>query len=428
MVLPEGRCVPAKSMLRILFLVVSLGIWSAADAETTLLRFAKLVDGTGEVLQGHEIVVEDGLIAAIGDGLSERYPNANEIVLGQLVALPGLIDAHVHMTYALAAPSQGDAWAELFATPAEDRLVGAKLNAKKTLQTGVTSARDLFAFDGVDFQLKALIDGHEIPGPRLFISGEGFHPLTLSPLHDGEERDLIAEFSEKARQRVSSGADWVKIFATTGSADDLTGKQNFFYPEIKAATDIAHAGGLRVAVHSYGPSAVGDALRAGVDSIDHPVGINDELLEAWAQTDTIYVPTIDHNRYYADHRSEFGYDEETECDLRKFVQSNIETLRRAHKAGIRIAMGSDAVMTMFGQNTRELEWFVEAGMTPREAIQAATVNGSALLGQEHTVGRLKKDFAADIIAVNGDPLSDIRALTRNVVWVMKAGEVVFDHK
>jgi imidazolonepropionase-like amidohydrolase len=401
-------------------------VGSAAIAETTLLRFAKLVDGTGEVLDAREIVVDNGRIVAIGDNLRQEYSSAESIVLDDLVAVPGLIDVHVHMTYGLADPSQGDAWSELMATPAPDRLVEATRNAKRTLQIGVTAARDLFAFDGLDFQLKALIDNNIIPGPRLFVSGEGIHPLILPPLAEGEKRDNVAELTKQAQQRVESGADWVKIFATTGSADDLTGKQIFFFPEIKAATDIAHAAGLKVAVHSYGPSAVGDALKAGVDSIDHPVGLNDEILEQWAATDTVYVPTIDHNRYYADHRSEYGYDETIERNLHAFVKSNVETLRRAREAGITIAMGSDAVMTGFGQNTLELEWFVEAGMTTREALQAATVNGALLLGQEHTLGRLRAGYAADIVAVDGNPLNDIRALTRNVKWVMKDGKVVVD--
>jgi imidazolonepropionase-like amidohydrolase len=422
----EGLRVHAKLAIRTLLCVALLGTGTASVAQTTLLRFERLIDGTGEILQGREIVVENGTIAAIGDDLGARYPSAKRIDLDDLVAVPGLIDAHVHMTYALSAPSQGDAWRQLFATPAADRLVGATHNAVKTLQTGVTSARDLFAFDSVDFHLKALIDSGVIPGPRLFISGEGIHPMTLTPLPAGEQRDVVAEFSKKAEQRVAAGADWVKIFATTGSADDLSGKQHFFYPEIKAATDIAHAAGLRVAIHSYGPSAVGDALIAGVDSIDHPVGLDGDLLELWSQTDTMYVPTIDHNRYYADHRNEYGYDDEIERNLRDFVKRNVESLRRAHEAGIRIAMGSDAVMTMFGQNTRELEWFVDAGMTPGEALQAATVNGAALLGRAQSLGRLRQGFAADIVGVRGDPVSDIRAVTRNVVWVMKAGRVVVD--
>jgi len=413
-------------LIRALLGVVFLGQLTVAFAEPTLLRFRGLIDGTGEVLDAREIVVDNGVIVEVGNDLDARYPGAMEKALEDLVAVPGLIDAHVHVTYGLAGPSQGDGWAELFSTPAAERLVEATRNAKRMLETGVTSARDLTAFDGLDYQLKALIDAGVVPGPRLFVSGAGIHPLTLKPLGEGESRDTVAEFVELTEQRIADGADWLKIFATTGSADDLSGKQIFFYREIKAATDIAHSAGLKVAVHSYGPSAVADALRAGVDSIEHPVGLDEQLLEQWAATDTIYVPTIDHNRYYADHRDEYGYDETVESDLHKFVQRNVETLRRAHRAGLTIAMGSDAVMSGFGQNTLELEWFVEAGMTPAQAIQTATVNGALLLGKERLLGRLKSGFAADIVAVEGDPLRDIRALTRNVKWVMKNGEVVVD--
>jgi imidazolonepropionase-like amidohydrolase len=155
--------------------------------------------------------------------------------------------------------------------------------------------------------------------------------------------------------------------------------------------------------------------------------LNNEILRLWAETKSVYVPTIDHNRYYAKHSTEYGYDEEVQGEVLSFVERNVDDFRRAHAAGITIAMGSDAVMSMFGQNTLELEWFVLAGMTTKEAIQAATVNGAALLGQEEKLGRLKPGFTADLVAVEGNPISDIRALTRNVRWVMKDGKVVFDH-
>ena len=414
-----------RSTVGALLGIACLASVDLAAAESTVLRFDRLIDGTGEVLEHREILVENGRIAEIGSDLFERYPQANRIVLDELVAVPGLIDVHVHMTYGLAGPPRGDAWAELGAMQAPQLLVAAIGNAQATLRTGVTSVRDLFASDGVDRQLKALIEADVVDGPRLFLSGPGVHPQSLALLRQDSEPDLVRELSEQARQRVSDGSDWLKIFMTSGSADDLTDRQFFSFPEVQAATEIAHAGGLRVAVHSYGPSAVRDALRAGVDSIEHPVGLSDELLELWSQTDVVYVPTIDHNRYYADHRAEYGYDDATERDLREFVSRNVETLRRAHQVGIRVAMGSDAVMTGFGENTRELEWFVEAGLTPKEALQAATINGARLLGEEDVLGRLERGFAADIVAVRGDPLRDIQAITRHVVWVMKGGRVVF---
>lgn len=406
--------------------VLLFSIVSTAQGEVTILRFAGVVDGTGEALDGTEIAVEDGNIAAVGDELASRYPEASTVTLDKLYALPGLIDAHVHMTYGLSGTSHGDAWSELLATPAPERLVAATRNARLTLESGVTTVRDLFAFDGLAYQLRALIDGGIVPGPRMFVSGEAIHPFTLPPADVGDGRDLGAELREFVAKRASEGADWIKIFATTGSADDLTGKQLYFYPELKAATDAAHEAGLRVAVHSYGPAAIPDALRAGVDSIEHPVDVDAGQLRRWANTGAFYVPTIDHNRYYAEHRTEYGYDDNVAESLHQFVDKNVEALRHANEANVRVAMGSDAVMTMFGQNTRELEWFILAGMTTAEAIRSATINGAELLGQSARLGKLSPGFAADIIAVEGDPLADIHSITRRVRWVMKGGDVVVD--
>lgn len=146
----------------------------------------------------------------------------------------------------------------------------------------------------------------------------------------------------------------------------------------------------------------------------------------WASAqETFYVPTIDHNRYYANHRNEYGYDEGTGRELRAFVQSNVESLRLAHQAGIPIAFGSYAVMTMLGQNTLELEWFVKAGLSPAETIKTATLNAAELCGLENQLGRILPTFQADIIAVCGNPLSDIQAITNNIAVVIKAGKIAF---
>ena len=374
-------------------------------------------------------MVEDGVIVAIGNALRWRYPAARRIDLHGLTAIPGLIDSHVHMTYGFCGPSPGDAWKHLLKeTPPQERLVVAIDNAAKTLDTGVTTARDLFALDHVDFYLRDLIDRGVVPGPRLFLAGTGIHPLVMPPAASGTPAERIASLSTRAREVADSGASWLKIFATTGTGSDLTGERVYQYDEIKAAVDIAHARGLKVAVHAYGPSAVPDAIRAGVNSIEHAVEVDDATLRDWAASGIFYVPTIDHNRYYADHLAEYGYSEDVGRALRDFVPKNVDMLRRAHAAGVVIAMGSDAVMTMFGENTRELEWFVEAGFTPAEALQTATVNGARLLGQEDYLGRLAPGFAADIVAVDGQPLKDIQAVTRRVQWVMKGGEVVVDRR
>jgi imidazolonepropionase-like amidohydrolase len=230
------------------------------------------------------------------------------------------------------------------------------------------------------------------------------------------------------RENVAAGADVIKVYGSTGSADDVTGEETYTYEELKAAVDAAKGRGRRVAVHSYGPDGARDAVRAGAASIEHATDMDDATLREMAKRGTFYVPTIDHNRYYAENATIFGYDSSAVARLNEFRGRNLETLRRAVRAKVKVAMGSDALFTMCGENTRELEWFVKAGMTPAQALSAATVNGAALLGQEKQLGALAPGYLADIVAVEGNPLVDIRAVTARVRWVMKAGQVVVDRR
>lgn len=167
-------------------------------------------------------------------------------------------------------------------------------------------------------------------------------------------------------------------------------------------------------------------MRAGADSVEHATDVDDDTLREMARRGTFYVPTVDHNRYYIDHKDEFGYDQAAVDRLNNFIGRNLETLRRAISANVRIAMGSDAVFTGFGENARELEWFVKAGMTPAQALATATTNGAALLGMEKSLGALAPGYFADIVAVEGDPLTNIGAVVHGVRWVMKGGRVVVD--
>jgi len=174
--------------------------------------------------------------------------------------------------------------------------------------------------------------------------------------------------------------------------------------EMKAAVEVAHKYGKRVAIHSYGPDGARDAVSAGTDSLEHAIDIPDDVLAEMVKRGTFYVPTIDHNRYYVDAREEFKYDDKVVAGLNAYIEKNLETARRAHKAGVKFAMGSDAVFSMFGQNTRELGWFVKAGMTPQEALQTATTNAAALLGMSGQLGAIAPGYFADLVAVEGDPL------------------------
>jgi imidazolonepropionase-like amidohydrolase len=196
--------------------------------------------------------------------------------------------------------------------------------------------------------------------------------------------------------------------------------------QMKAIVDAAHAEGRKVAIHSYGPSGVRDAIRAGADSVEHGIDLDDETLGEMAKRRTVWVPTIDHNRYYVDAKVDYGFAPEAIPPLRDYIAKNLDAARRAFRAGVRLGMGSDAVFTGFGQNTRELEWFVKAGMSPAQALATATTTAADLLGRPDSLGRIEPGFLADLVAIEGDPLADITAVIHGVRWVMKDGVVVVD--
>jgi imidazolonepropionase-like amidohydrolase len=223
---------------------------------------------------------------------------------------------------------------------------------------------------------------------------------------------------------VKAGSDWIKVYASRGSFQSVETTQTLTFDEIKAVVDAAHMAGKQVAVHSYGASGVKDAVRADADSIEHGIELDDETLAMMVKQGTVWVPTIDHNRYYVDAKDEYGFAPEAIGPLQDYVARNLDATRRAVKAGVTIAMGSDAVYSMFGQNTRELAWLVKAGMTPEEALASATTVPARMLGHARDLGAIAPGFYADIVAVDGDPLKDIGVVINEVKWVMKAGAVV----
>ncbi len=398
-----------------------------AEGQTRAYWFGKVVTGSGAVVDNGVIVVTGDRIVRVAPAGSAGLRGVPVTDLRRWTAVPGLIDAHVHITYWWDRKPGTKPWEALGKRPAPTLLVLAQENLRKTLETGVTTVRDLYAADKTGIYLRDLINEGRVVGPRMFVAGCG---LVKRP--DGNFCGAVghgaAAVAAGVIGQIEQGADLIKIFGSTGSADDLSGTPTFTDDELKAAVDSAHGRGKRVTVHSYGPEAAKDAVRAGAESIEHAVDLDDETLAEMAQRGTIYVPTIDHNRYYADHRAEFGYTEQNATDLRAFVVRNLETARRAHRAKVRLAMGSDAVFTGFGENTLELEWFVKAGLTPAEALATATTNGAALLAQDSTLGKIEPGYYADIVAVEGNPLADITAVTRRVRWVMKGGQVVSCHR
>jgi imidazolonepropionase-like amidohydrolase len=397
------------------------------------VRFGKLWDAKGKLWTNAIVIVEGERIRNVTTDASAIPAGAETIDLSKYTGLPGLIDVHTHMTiYTDETPGE-PMLKQLTNNPPAVELFLARKGAMRTLEAGVTSVRDLGADQYLDIAMRDLINRGEMVGPRMFVCGYGLY-ITNTPYKPGVNlpaggiADGVPEVLKAVRQQIAAGADLIKLYASTGTDDDVTGFETYSYEEIKAAVDAAHQFGKKIAIHSYGPDGARDAVRAGTDSLEHATDMDDATIQEMAKRGTFYVPTIDHNRYYIDNGDKIGYAAGYKEKLQAFIPRNLETARKAFKAGVKFAMGSDAIYTMFGQNTRELGWFVKAGMTPEQALRTATTNAAELLGKEKELGAVAPGYFADIVAVVGDPLNDVNAVLNNVKWVMKAGVVTVDKR
>ena len=389
-----------------------------AFAQVKAIKTGAIADASGAAIANAVIVVDGDRIRSVGT----TVPAGAEVIdLTRYTVIPGLIDLHTHITYywdrtpgtrPLGQPRR----------PAGVTTVLAAENARRTLETGVTTIRDLGASNEVDYAMRDLVNMGRMVGPRMIVAGQG-----LSAGRGGGPPDPN-KYREQAEQRIAAGSDWVKVYGSRGSYQSVDTTQTLTYDEMKAAVDAAHAKNHKVAIHSYGASGVRDAVRAGADSIEHGIELDDDTLREMVRRGTVWVPTIDHNRYYVDAREEFGWAPDVVPPLQEYIAKNLEATRRAFKAGVKLGMGSDAVYTMFGQNTRELAWFVKAGMTPAQALATATTIPAALLGMEKSIGAIAPGYYADLVAVEGDPLADIDVVVNKVRWVMKGGSVVVDQE
>ena len=422
--------------MRKIFLLLLVFLFAESPSllrtQVKALRFGKVVDGQGRVLSNAVILVKADRIVAVGPEKDVLIPATAEVIdLRAYTAIPGLIDAHTHMTFYWDKTPGSTPWQQLGTLGPAVTVFLAQENARKALETGVTSVRDLGSSDNMDLAMRALINRGAMHGPRMFVAGNGLHisssPYKAGAVPDPGQCDGVAEVQRAARQQLAAGVDWIKMYGSTGSDQDVTGFQTFGYEEMKAAADVAHQAGKRIAIHSYGPDGARDAVRAGTNTVEHAIDLDDATLAAMAKQGTIYVPTVEHNRYYVAHRAEYGYDSAVVAGLNQYVDRNFATLKRAVKADVKVAMGSDAVFTGFGENTRELAWFVKAGMSPAQALRTATATGAEMLGMEKSLGALVPGYYADIVAVEGDPLKDINVVIEHVKWVMKAGQVEVNH-
>jgi imidazolonepropionase-like amidohydrolase len=418
----------------VLALVCASGIYAQEKPSARpvkAVRFGKLWDGKGKLWTNAIVIVEGDRIRGVTTDTSGIPAGAELIDLSKYTGLPGLIDVHTHMTmYTDETPGE-PMLKQLTSNPPAVEVFLARKGAMRTLEAGVTTVRDLGADQYMDIAMRDLINHGEMIGPRMFVCGYGLN-VTSTPYKPGINppaggiADGAPEVLRAVRQQIAAGADVIKMYASTGTDDDVTGFQTYNYEEIKAAVDAAHQFGKKIAIHSYGPDGARDAVRAGTDSLEHATDMDDATIQEMAKRGTFYVPTIDHNRYYIDNWQKIGYANGFQEKSKAFIERNLETARKAHKAGVKFAMGSDAIYTMFGQNTRELGWFVKAGMSPEQALRTATTNAAELLGKEKELGAVAPGYLGDLVAVEGDPLADIDVAIYKVKWVMKAGAVVAD--
>lgn len=386
------------------------------SAATKVIRFGKLWDGT-KVINNAVVVVENDRIKSVGTSDAGVPADAERIDLRRYSGIPGLIDSHTHVTYY---------WDRKPGTTPRRQgpprhvavlVVLSQENGMKALEAGATTLRDLNAANGADVALRDLINMGKLVGPRLFVSGRGIGG-------NRDQKRSPQEAAALATAAIDAGADWVKIFGSVGGFENVNMDQTVSYEEMKAIVDTAHARGIPVACHSYGPDAARDAIRANCDSLEHATDMDDATIAELARKAIYYVPTIDHNQYYVENAEVYQFAPGSKEKLLDYIQRNYETAKKAFKAGVKMVVGSDAVYNGFGLNMRELTWFVKMGMTPEQALQTATKNPAAMLRKEKELGAVAPGYFADIVAVEGDPLADVNAVVKNVKWVMKGGAVV----
>jgi imidazolonepropionase-like amidohydrolase len=379
----------------------------------------QIIDGRGAAFRGHVVVSGDRIAAA---GAGDAPPaGARRIDLRGRTVLPGLIDAHVHLCLDGGVSPAAQVTGETYAMT----LLRAARNARRQLEAGVTTVRDLGARScleplgpgGVAYNLRQAIADGICPGPRILTAGLA---ITITGGHShwmGREADGADAVRKAVRTELREGADVVKFIATGGIATRTAADR--FAPqlsqeEIAAGVAEARNAGRRTAAHAEGREGILNALRAGVDSIEHGSYLTDEAIELMRARGAAYVPTLAvRERIFTDGRAA-AVPEFIQAEVERAFESHRESVRRAHAAGVTVAMGTDVGATIFphGDSAHELTAYVRVGLSPMEALLTATRNAADLLGVSDRLGTLEPGKLADLIVVDGDPLADIAVLTR----------------
>lgn len=409
---------------------------TAALAAPTYIHAGRVIAVPGQAPRGATtIVVDQGRIVSLQDGYIAAPEGATAIDLKDKTVLPGLIDSHVH----LASDRGGNE--RLIATMTESLPLNAYetyWNGMKTLRAGFTTVRNLGDDKGKVLALKEAVKRGWVQGPRILDAGESISTTgghmdgrvgLAEDVHEmvGTENlcDGVDACRKAVRRQIGRGADVIK-FATTGGVNSGTGlATRMFDDEAKALVETAHAYGRKVAVHAHGLDGIKLAVRAGADSIEHGTTIDEEAAKMMAKAGTYYVPTLSTVNGYLERlaANPNAYSPAVRAQIDWRIGITGKSLQIAYPLGVKIAYGTDAGPSKHGRNADEFELLVKFGMPPAEAIKAATVNAAALLGVDKETGTLEPGKSADIIAVNGDPLADVKVL-KAMKFVMARGEVI----
>jgi imidazolonepropionase-like amidohydrolase len=426
-------------MMRPLAVLLGVSLLAAAPSgaeEVIAIRAGVLIDGKSPAPRRDQVIVVRGRrIEAVGDAASTRIPDGARVVdLSRATVLPGLIDCHTHIFLQGEDPAEGGYDAQLLKQGIAFRAVRAGIAARRALEQGFTTIRDVET-EGAgygDVGIKQAIEGGYIPGPRMFVvtraistTGgyplEGYAPEVVVP-KGAQLVDGPVEARKAAREQLDHGADWLKLYVTHRSWVDkqgnLVSQPTFTLEEINAIVDEAHGWGKKVACHAYNGVGLHRGLDGGCDSIEHGLELDDAAVAQMVRQGTWLVPTM--NVYY-DHWAPEGTPQGTLDRKRAAVHG--PSLRKAVQAGVKIAFGTDVGGFSWSDPiAAEFSRLVEFGMTPMGAIQAATSKAAELLGMAGEAGVIGPGADADVVAVSGDPLQDVKVL-EHVGFVMKDGAV-----